>query len=144
MYNSQSELFYVLHSSVEYWGRAWADYCYISYIASSASDVSALLVCMALHLQISRRAVQCRAHVDMNVTKQHYSQPWSVVSDSHWRVGKLPGSYSSTFSVGWIRLYHVSAHSPISHCLRRYDRRIHVQTSACSCLSRTWARRSNF
>ena len=90
--------FYVLHSSVEYWGRAWADYCYISYIASSTSDISAHLVCMALHPQITRRAVQCRAHVDMNVTKQQYSQPWSwsVVSDSHWHVGKLPGSYSST------------------------------------------------
>ena len=29
---------------MEYWGRAWADYCDISYIASSASAISALLV----------------------------------------------------------------------------------------------------
>ena len=49
----------------------------------------------------------------MNITKQQYSKH-SVVFDSHKLVGKLPGRYSSTVSVGWIHLYHVSAHSPTS------------------------------
>ena len=31
-----------------------------------------------------------------------------VISDSHRRVGKLPGGYRSTVSVGWINLYQVS------------------------------------
>ena len=65
--------------------------------------------------------VQCRTYVNMNVTKQQYSKPihTSVVSDSHRRVGKFPGSYNSTVSVHWIRgLYPVSEHSPT--CLRWY------------------------
>ena len=103
---------------MEYWGQAWADYCDISYIASSASDVSALLVCMALHPQITHRQFSV-APISISTSQNSSTVSPSVVSDSHWHVGKLPNSYtsrySSTISVGWISLYHVSAHSPISH-----------------------------
>ena len=97
----------------EYWGRAWADY--IVYIYISASGVSALLVCMAPHPQITRRHCSKFSVAPLLIwtSKNSSTVKSSVVFESHRRIGKLPGSYSSTVSVGWIRLYHVSAHSPI-------------------------------
>ena len=71
----------------------YCDNSYYTAAANSASDVSALLVCMALHPQITRRQFSV---VPMSIwTSQNSStvSP-SVVSDSHWHVGMLPGSYS--------------------------------------------------
>ena len=83
----------------------------------------------------------------MNVTKQHYNQPigWSWFSQA---CVKLPGSYSSTVSVGWIHLYHASVHSPTCACSSikiTADTTISSHPccslfSACSCKSCTWAR----
>ena len=61
-----------------------ADYCDSSYIASSASGVR----------QCSKFSV-----TPMYKTAVHSTAAW-VVSDLHKHVGKLPGSYSSTFAVG--------------------------------------------
>ena len=61
------------------------------------ADVSALLVCMALHPQIVRRhcsKFSVALVLKWMQQKQDYSQS-SVVSDSHRHICKLPGSYSS-------------------------------------------------
>ena len=90
------------------------------------SGVSALLVTFftSLHPQITCRHCSKFSVVFMSIwTSQNSSTVSSLVAfDSHCRhVGKLPGSYSSTVSVGWIRLYHVSVHSPT--CLHRLSSR---------------------
>ena len=65
------------------------------YIASSASDVSALLV-VSLYGSTSTnttqalKRVQCRAYVNTNVTKQQYSLAAHRSFLRH--VGKLPGT----------------------------------------------------
>ena len=124
-----------------------------SHITSSASDVSGLLVYTALHQQMTHRycsKFSISPYADMNATKQQYSQPISN-SDSHRCVGKLPGSYSSTVSVGWIRLYHVYAHAFTYTCTLSSSIIFTADTSSsshpccscsvqCSCRSRTWAR----
>ena len=88
-------------------------------IASSASDVSALLVCTALQPQITHRYCSKFNVVPLLIwmSRNKTTVSPSVVSDSHRWVGKLPGSNSSALSVGWIRLYHVPArHSPTCLC----------------------------
>ena len=103
-------------------------YCDNSYITSSASDVSALLVCIALHPKITCRHCSKFKVAPMSIwtsqnnsaVKQPISCFWFMKSYSR-HVGKLPGSYSSTVSIGWIRLYLVSAQSPT--CLRRESSR---------------------
>ena len=121
---------------MEYWGRAWADYyCDNSYIASSASDASALLVRMA---SIHPHATNTQAHSKFsvapvllpvyyrNATNQQYSP------EAHRSL--LPGSYRSTYLSSSI-IFHGSprvSQSPIgipSPISSRY-----------SCKSRTWAR----
>ena len=49
----------------------------------------------------------------MNITKWHCSQPHQSFL-IQTGIGKLPGSNSSTVSVDWICLYHVSAYSLLS------------------------------
>ena len=134
----------------EYWGQAWADYyCGNSYmyICSSASGVSTLLICMALHPQITCRhcsRFSVMAYVDMNVTKQQYIGCFQLTQAC---VGKLQDSYGSTVSVGWISgLYHVSAHSPTCR-LTNLDGRHELSSRPCcsvecSC-KRTWACKLN-
>ena len=75
--------------------------------------------CTALYPQITRR--HCSkfgvASLSMWTSQNSSTVSPSVVFDLHRYVSMLPGSYSSTVSVGWIcGLYHVSAHSPT--CLR--------------------------
>ena len=59
-------------------------------MCSNAIGVSALLVCMALHLQITRRHCSKFSVVPMplNITKQQYSQPISRFrfTKAHWHV----------------------------------------------------------
>ena len=83
-----------------------------------ASGVSPLLVCMALHPQITCRHCTKFSVAPLSIwTSQSSSTVCSlVVFDSHRRIGKLPSSYSFTVSAGWIHLYHVSVHSPPCLC----------------------------
>ena len=112
---------FITSAFMEYWGRAWADYCDISYIASSASVISALLVYSVQVYIHKQHAGTLASSVSRLCRYEHHKTARtvspSVVSDSQRRVGKLMSSYSSTVSVGWICLYHVSAQSPT--CLRR-------------------------
>ena len=63
-----------------------------SYTASSASDVSTLLVCMALHPRVTHRHCSKLSVtpllIIMNITKQQYSQPISCfqVTQVRWEV----------------------------------------------------------
>ena len=113
-----------------------------SYIASSPSDVFALLVCKALHPQISHRHCSKFSVTSMSIwTSQNSStiSP-SVVSELHRCVGKLPGSYSSTISVSWISLYHVSAHSPTLSSLITFTADMNSSSCGPCCYkSHTWA-----
>ena len=116
----------------EYWGQAWAIiyiyiYIYIvtsytyMYICSSASGVSALLVCTALHPQMPRRHCSKFSVAPMLIWTSQNSSTVTLIGrfDSHRCVGKMPGSYSSMRCLSrLICLYHVSAHSPT--CLRLY------------------------
>ena len=85
----------LVHSSIMGASLSWL-YCDNSYIASSVSDVSTLLVCMALHPQITHR--RCSKFsvapllIIMNITKQQYSQPIRCfqVTQVRWEVsGRL-------------------------------------------------------
>ena len=114
------------------------------------SGVSALLVTFftSLHPQITCRHCSKFSVTLMSIwTSQNSSTVSSlVVFDSHCRhVGKLSGSYSSTVSVGWIRLYHVCAFTYLSLSII-----FTADTSSssrpccsveCSCKSHMWARR---
>ena len=102
-----------------------------------------------LHPQITRRQCSKFSVASLSIwTSQNSSTvSSSVVFDSHKRIGKLLGSYSSTVSVGWVRLYHnVCAFTYLSSLIifmadTRSSSRPHcsVECSACSCKSRTRA-----
>ena len=126
---------------MEYWGRAWADYCDISYIASSASDVSALSVCIALHPQITRRQFSV---VPMLIWMSQNSSTFSpsVVFDSHRHIGKLPGQ---------LQCHCLSRLNPFIPCVCAFiylssftadmSSSSHPCCSVeCSCKSHMWAR----
>ena len=91
----------------EYWGRAWADwlYCDNSYIASSASYVSALLVCMALHPHITRRHCSMFKVTPMSIwmlQKQQYSQPIGmIINDTCINTHDMWHSYGE-WNVTWL------------------------------------------
>ena len=102
----------------EYWGWAWADYIRAdySYICSSASGVSALLVCTALHPQMPRRHCNKFSVVPMLIWTSRNSSTVTLIGrfDSHRFVGKMSGSYSSMHCLSrLICLYHVSIHLPV-------------------------------
>ena len=127
---TRHEIILPFNINVQHWSKT--PYCDNSYICSSGSGVSALLVYMALHPQITHRhcskfssvtpmsiwmsqtAVIQSAHRSFWFTQARWQVAVQLIGhfDSHRHVGKLRGSY--TVSVCWIRLYHVSAHSPIS------------------------------
>ena len=96
------------------WEWAWADYIVTlnNYIASSASDVSALLVCTALQPRITRR--HCSK---FSVVPCRYEHHKTAVYSPASQLASCWAAYSSTVSVDWIHLYHVSVHSPT--CLHR-------------------------
>ena len=70
--------------------------CDNNYIASSVSDVSALLVCTALHPQISCRQCSKFSVAPMLILMSQDSSTVSpsVVSDSHRHIGKLLAALS--------------------------------------------------
>ena len=63
----------------EYWGQAWADYIVTIATCSSTSDVSALLVCTALHTQTTCRRCSKFSVAPMSIWT---SQNSSTVSSS--------------------------------------------------------------
>ena len=73
---------------------------------------SALLVCTTLQPQITHKhCSKFSVVMPMSIwmSKNSCTVSLSVVSNSHWHIGKLTSSYSFTVSVGWIRLYCVCA-----------------------------------
>ena len=126
-------------------------YCDNSYIASSATDVSILLVCMALHPQITCRhcsKLQFHAYIDMNVTKQQYSKPINCFwfTQEHWQVARqlqfhclsrlnqlIPCVCAFTYLSSSIKITADTSSFSCPCCSV-------LQSSACSCKSHTWAR----
>ena len=89
-------------------------YCENSYICSSAIGVSALLVCTA---HITRRHCSKFSITPLSILMSQNSITVFLMHTGA-SVCKLQAC-SYTVSVGWICLYHVSAHSPICTCLRQ-------------------------
>ena len=115
------------------------------YICSSASSVSALSLYGSIHVypQITRRHCRKFSVAPMSIlTSQNNSTVSSSVVHTRALAGCQAATVSSTVSVGWICLYHVSAHS--STCLRRLSSQKTWVAPAilaeCSCKSHTWAR----
>ena len=119
--------------------------------------VHASVKCPRNYLVIQRMRRQCTrpyfigpgdeaSTVVSSMLRLQHSQPighfW--FTQVQWRIARQ--LYSSTVSVGWIRLFHVSPHSPT--CLYWYSSwqtmsiqlsLLSVQSSAWSCNSRMWA-----
>ena len=114
IYTSYNKKKLLAHSRNTGASLSWLYYCHntCSYICSSANGVSALLVCAALHPQMTHRHCSKFSVAPLLTwTSQNSSTvSSSAIFYSHRRVGKLPGSYSSMHCLS--RLYYVSAHSP--------------------------------
>ena len=131
----------------EYGVRLSWFYCDNSYITSCASDVSLLLVCTAPHPQITCRHCS-NINIKFSVAPMYKSavqsgSPSAVLYHmgvlASCRAAAAPLSHQL---VGWIHLYHASAHSPTCRSSRQVTSSCsHSCCSVeCSCKLRMWAR----